>query len=79
MAKRLTELVGEPSLTYLTRRRMSLAADLLLEREEVTIGAVARAIGYSDAFGFSAVFKRVRGASPSEFRRSGARAPDRVT
>nr|WP_276612071.1 helix-turn-helix transcriptional regulator [Kineococcus vitellinus] len=70
LAKRFTDLVGEPPLTYLTRWRMTLAADLLLERPEATLAEVARTVGYADPFGFSAAFKRVRGASPSEFRRA---------
>jgi AraC-like DNA-binding protein len=69
LAKRFAELVGEPPLTYLTRRRMALAADLLAERPSVTVSEVARQVGYADAFGFSAAFKRVRGVTPSEHRR----------
>ncbi|SHN74799.1 transcriptional regulator, AraC family [Cryptosporangium aurantiacum] len=69
LAKRFAELVGEPPLTYLARWRMTLAADLLAEREAATVAEVARAVGYSDAFAFSAAFKRIRGVSPSEFRR----------
>ena len=45
------------------------AADLLTERTQATVAEVARTVGYSDAFGFSAAFKRVRGVAPSEFRR----------
>ena len=74
LAKRFTDLVGEPPLAYLTRWRMTLAADLLVEKDAVTIAEVARAVGYSDAFGFSAAFKRTRGINPSEFRRAGASA-----
>ncbi|TLS42754.1 AraC family transcriptional regulator [Streptomyces montanus] len=69
-AKRFADLVGEPPLTYLTRWRMTLAADLLVEQESATVADIARAVGYSDPFGFSAAFKRVRGANPSEFRRT---------
>ncbi|OZM84113.1 AraC family transcriptional regulator [Pseudonocardia sp. MH-G8] len=69
LAKRFADLVGEPPLTYLTNWRMTLAADLLVERDAATVADVARAVGYSDPFGFSAAFKRVRGANPSEFRR----------
>ncbi|GAA4906993.1 AraC family transcriptional regulator [Streptomonospora salina] len=72
LAKRFTDLVGEPPLTYLTRWRMTLAADLLVERESATIADIARTVGYSDPFGFSAAFKRVRGANPTAFRRSAA-------
>ncbi|QJY48252.1 AraC family transcriptional regulator [Pseudonocardia broussonetiae] len=71
LAKRFADLVGEPPLTYLTRWRMTLAADLLTGRGTATIAEVARAVGYSDAFGFSAAFKRVRGVTPSGFRRTG--------
>jgi AraC-like DNA-binding protein len=73
LAKRFAELVGEPPLTYLTRRRMTLAADLLAERDGKTVAEVAHAVGYADPFGFSAAFKRVRGATPSEFRRAAVR------
>ena len=72
LAKRFADLVGEPPLTYLTRWRMTLAADLLTERESVTVAEVARGVGYSDAFAFSAAFKRTRGVSPSVFRRASA-------
>jgi AraC-like DNA-binding protein len=70
LAKRFGELVGEPPLTYLTHWRMTLAADLLVERESATIAEVADAVGYADPFGFSAAFKRVRGVNPSEYRRA---------
>ncbi|HEX6346207.1 AraC family transcriptional regulator [Umezawaea sp.] len=70
LAKRFADLVGEPPLTYLTRWRMTLAADLLVERQAATVADVARTVGYSDPFGFSAAFKRVRGTNPSEFRRT---------
>ncbi|AJF69454.1 AraC family transcriptional regulator [Streptomyces vietnamensis] len=67
-AARFTGVVGEPPLTYLTGWRMALAADLLRDTEE-TVAAVARAVGYADAFAFSVAFKRARGVSPSGWRR----------
>ncbi len=67
-AARFARLVGEPPLTYLTGWRMTLAADLLRDTED-TVAAVARAVGYDDPFAFSVAFKRVRGASPSDWRR----------
>lgn len=75
LAKRFTDLVGEPPLTYLTRWRMTLAADLLTERGTATIAEVARAVGYADAFGFSTAFTRVRGVNPSRFRGGAALTP----
>ncbi|PWK82233.1 AraC-like DNA-binding protein [Lentzea atacamensis] len=67
LAGRFARLVGVPPLTYLTEWRMALAADLLTE-SSATVAAVARQVGYADAFGFSAAFKRVQGVSPSECR-----------
>ncbi|MGI5502198.1 AraC family transcriptional regulator [Lentzea sp. CA-135723] len=67
LAGRFTKLVGAPPLTYLTEWRMAVAADLLAE-SSATVAAVARKVGYADAFGFSAAFKRVHGFSPSECR-----------
>ncbi|WP_410672320.1 AraC family transcriptional regulator [Amycolatopsis sp. cmx-4-68] len=37
--------------------------------DRVTVAAVARAVGYEDPFAFSVAFKRVHGASPSDWRR----------
>lgn len=67
LARRFTELVGEPPMAYLTGWRLALAADLLRETD-ATIEAVARKVGYGGSFALSAAFKRVRGVSPQEFR-----------
>ncbi|MEN8654640.1 AraC family transcriptional regulator [Streptomyces sp. 21So2-11] len=67
LARRFTELVGEPPMAYLTGWRLGLAADLLRETD-ATVGAVARQVGYSGSFALSAAFKRVRGISPQEHR-----------
>ncbi|MQA07223.1 MAG: helix-turn-helix domain-containing protein [Pseudonocardiaceae bacterium] len=67
LARRFTELVGEPPMSYLTGWRLALAADLLRE-PDATIGAVARQVGYGSAFALSAAFKRVRGVSPQQHR-----------
>lgn len=66
-ARRFSDLVGEPPMTYLTRRRLSLAADLLLDPNS-TIGAVARQVGYNGPFALSTAFKRERGISPRDHR-----------
>ncbi|MFF9867327.1 cupin domain-containing protein [Streptomyces sp. NPDC013953] len=67
LARRFTELVGEPPMTHLTGWRLALAADLLRETD-ATVEAVARQVGYSGSFALSAAFKRVRGISPQEHR-----------
>ena len=68
LARRFTDLVGEPPMAYLTGWRITLAADLLRQEEDATIGAVARRVGYGSAFALSAAFKRERGVSPQEYR-----------
>jgi AraC-like DNA-binding protein len=67
LARRFTELVGEPPMSFLTEWRLSLAADLLLE-PDATIGSVAYQVGYSTPFALSTAFKRVRGISPKQHR-----------
>ena len=71
LARRFTELVGEPPMTFLTSWRLALAADLLRE-PDATVGAVARQVGYGSPFALSTAFKRVRGVSPQQHRRVGA-------
>jgi AraC-like DNA-binding protein len=69
LATRFTKLVGTPPLTYLTDWRMTLATDLLAGTA-ATVAAVARQVGYADAFSFSAAFKRFHGTSPTACRKS---------
>ncbi len=68
LARRFTAVVGEPVMTYLTRWRMTLAADLLAN-PDTTIAAVATQVGYASPFGFSTAFKRRYGVSPTAHRR----------
>lgn len=67
LARRFATLVGEPPMTFLTGRRLALAADLLLE-PDTTVEAVAHRVGYTTPFAFSTAFKRVHGHRPSEHR-----------
>ena len=67
LATRFTRLVGTPPLTYLTDWRMTLATELLTGTT-ATVAAVARQVGYADAFGFSSAFKRFHGMSPTACR-----------
>ncbi|CAL9582113.1 cupin domain-containing protein [Streptomyces sp. enrichment culture] len=77
LARRFTELVGEPPMAYLTGWRLTLGADLLRQTDR-TVEWIARRVGYGGAFAFSAAFKRVRGVSPQEYRSAYAgKLPDR--
>lgn len=68
-ARRFTDVVGEPPMTFLTGWRLALAADLLRE-PDATLATVARQVGYSTPFALSAAFKREYGVSPREHRAS---------
>ncbi|WP_330300446.1 AraC family transcriptional regulator [Streptomyces sp. NBC_00503] len=67
LARRFTELVGEPPMAYLTGWRLAMAADLLRD-PSTTLASAAHQVGYSSAFALSTAFKRVRGVSPREYR-----------
>lgn len=73
LSRRFTELVGEPVITYLTRWRLSLAADLLVE-PGATLTDVAERVGYGSPFALSTAFKRRFGISPAEHRAAARRA-----
>jgi AraC-like DNA-binding protein len=68
LARRFTEVVGEPPLTYLTRWRMHLAAQRLRYSTD-TVGAIAREVGYTSEYAFNRAFARHRGQPPGRYRR----------
>jgi AraC-like DNA-binding protein len=67
-ARRFGARVGEPPLAYLTRWRMTLAADALLA-PGATVASVAPEVGYASGFAFAAAFKRHHGVPPGRWRR----------
>src|SRR3954453_13922015 len=69
LARRFTELVGQPPLTYLTRWRMDLAARPLPETPE-PVNVIAHGVGYTSEFAFSRAFTRMRGEAPGRYRRA---------
>ncbi len=60
-----------PPLVYVTECRMD-GAEALLSDTDLAIAQIAEYVGYADAFGFRAAFKRHRGLSPSVFRAAAA-------
>jgi AraC-like DNA-binding protein len=69
LSRRFTDLVGEGVITYLTRWRLGLAADLLAEPGR-SIGEVAAEVGYGSPFALSTAFKRRYGISPNHHRQA---------
>ncbi|MEC3976796.1 AraC family transcriptional regulator [Amycolatopsis sp. H20-H5] len=72
LARRFTTAVGEPPMTFLTTWRLALAADLLRQQPDATVGAVAHQVGYGSSFALSTAFKREHGVSPQRYRTVGA-------
>ncbi|MET3137971.1 AraC-like DNA-binding protein [Undibacterium sp. GrIS 1.2] len=68
-ALRFKKTVGESPMEYLTRWRMLLAGDRLLNSNE-SIAVIAPSLGYESESAFSTAFKRVMQCSPREYSRS---------
>ena len=71
LAERFRDAMGDTPLNHLRTVRMQRAMQLLADGSQ-RLEAVASAVGYQDAFGFSKVFKRTVGLSPKEFRQRNA-------
>ncbi|MFZ6643240.1 AraC family transcriptional regulator [Undibacterium sp. TC4M20W] len=66
-AMKFKNLVGESPMDYLTRWRMLLAGDRLLNSDD-TISVIAPSLGYQSESAFSTAFKRVMQCSPREYK-----------
>jgi AraC-like DNA-binding protein len=65
--QRFGRAFGESPMRYITRWRFSVAVDLLTT-SDLTIGDIARRVGYDSEAGFSRAFKAIHGRPPSGFR-----------
>jgi AraC-like DNA-binding protein len=67
-AQRFKDTVGESPMEYLTRWRMLLAGDKLVNSTE-PVSVISLALGYESEAAFSTAFKRVMGCSPRQYGR----------
>jgi AraC-like DNA-binding protein len=67
LAARFAEMVGHPTMHYLTLWRMQLAARMLHDGRQVV--EVADAVGYESEAAFSRTFKKLAGDAPTVWRR----------
>jgi AraC-like DNA-binding protein len=68
LAVRFKELVGEPPMAYLTRWRITRAANALHGARQ-PVARVAEQVGYRSDAVFSKAFRRITGQSPRDWRR----------
>ncbi len=68
LAVRFKALVGEAPMAYLTRWRITRAANLLREQRG-SLARVAERVGYQSDTVFAKAFRRVTGHSPGRYRR----------
>jgi len=68
LAVRFKELVGEPPMAYLTRWRITRAANVL-HGARAPLARVAEQVGYQSDAVFSKAFRRVTGHAPGAWRR----------
>jgi AraC-like DNA-binding protein len=68
-AQKFKDTVGESPMEYLTRWRMLLAGDKLVNSTE-PVSVISLALGYESEAAFSTAFKRVMGCSPRQYGRS---------
>jgi len=67
VARRFTELVGQPPMQYLTQWRMQVAANLLMQ-SGAKVAAIGAEVGYGSEAAFSRAFKKATGLAPGAWR-----------
>jgi AraC-like DNA-binding protein len=76
LAQRFREFLGEPPLTYLTRWRLQMGAQML-SSTSYSVAEIASEVGYESEPAFNRAFKREFGNPPARYRneiRTAARA-----
>jgi AraC family transcriptional regulator, alkane utilization regulator len=69
LAQRFTDFLGQPPMQYLTRWRLTVAAQRL-RNEHASLARIASDSGYESEAAFNRAFKRALGTTPAAWRRS---------
>ena len=72
LRRQFKRFAGMPIHTYLLRRRISAACDILTHTD-LPVNVIANRLGYSDTYFFSRQFHQLIGCTPSSFRHPGNR------
>lgn len=68
LAQRFTDLIGQPPMQYLTRWRLTVAAQRL-RNNEIGVATIAEQVGYESEAAFNRAFKREFGMPPATWLR----------
>jgi AraC-like DNA-binding protein len=67
LARRFSELVGQPPMQYLAQWRMQVASNLL-SQSGAKVATIAAEVGYDSEAAFSRAFKKATGEAPGAWR-----------
>lgn len=68
--KIFTLVYGMPPMTYLRKKRMEAAKQIISDGCYKTISDIASKVGYSDVYHFSKMFKRYTGYTPNQYKKT---------
>ncbi|WP_205746644.1 helix-turn-helix transcriptional regulator [Duganella callida] len=71
LALKFKQIVGTSPMEYLTRWRMLVAGDRLLNSSQ-PVSLISQSLGHESESAFSTAFKRVMGCSPRQYVRDQA-------
>jgi len=69
LAQRFRQYLGEPPLSYLTRWRLQLGAQMLSSTND-SVAQIAARVGYDSEQAFNRAFKRMFAAPPARYRKA---------
>ena len=72
LSQRFTDIIGQAPIQYLTRWRLTIAAQRL-RNEHASLARIAADSGYDSEAAFNRAFKRTLGTTPAAWRRSDPR------